>query len=218
PGLRIEMCYPESTMQDLDLYLKQPAHQTPWFTGTDQFSAALDECSWANCEATLRGNMILPPPPQPIERANWGYPNSPLSLCQNTLQGAVWQGLGHCSSPRLDIDNNLSEATGVPENINVDAPRDNETFRILVANFSGIAARPLVNVYCDGRRAATIGAAPDVVPNFSGTSGAEAIGALWRVADVTTHVSGNQTACTVNVLHAAGESRGFNVTYNDARY
>jgi hypothetical protein len=130
----------------------------------------------------------------------------------------VWQGLGYCSSPRLDIDNNLQEATGVPENINVDAPKNGETFRIMVANFSGLAARPLVNVYCDGRRAATIGAAPDVLTNFSGTDGTAAIGALWRVADVTTHVNGQQTTCTVNVLHPPGESTGFDITFDDPRY
>jgi hypothetical protein len=216
PGLRIEMCYPESTTQDLDLYLKQPGQRTPWFTGPSHYFTALDQCSWANCEATLRGGTVLPV--QEVTRANWGYPNSALSLCQNTLQGAVWQGLGYCSSPRLDIDNNLDEATGVPENINVDAPRDNETFRIMVANFSGAAAHPLVNVYCDGRRAATIGADPDVLTNFSGTSGSAAIGALWRVADVTTHVTDKRTTCTIDVLHLPGEDKGFNVTFDDPRY
>ncbi len=216
PGLRIEMCYPESTTQDLDLYLKQPGHLTPWFTGQAQFSTALDQCSWANCEANLRSGEVMPS--QTVTRADWGYARSPLSLCENTMQGAIWQSLGYCSSPRLDIDNNLSEATGVPENINVDAPKDSETFRIMVANFTGLAAHPLVNVYCDGRRAATIGAAPDGLTNFSGTSGNSAIGALWRVADVTTHVSGTQTTCTVNVLHPVGTSTGFDVTFNDGRY
>jgi len=216
PGLRIELCYPESSTQDLDLYLKQPGHLTPWFTGEAQFSSALDQCSWANCEANLRGDAVMPP--QTVNRADWGYPKSPLSLCQNNQQGAIWQSLGYCSSPRLDIDNNLLEATGVPENINVDAPKDSETFRIMVANFTGAGAHPLVNVYCDGRRTATIGAAPDGLANFSGTSGSAAIGALWRVADVTTHVSGTQTTCTVNVLHPPGSSTGFNVTFDDARY
>jgi putative metal-binding protein len=216
PGLRIEMCYPESSTQDLDLYLKQPGHRTPWFTGSAQFSTAFDQCSWANCEATLRDGDVMPP--QTVTRADWGYPHSPLSLCENTLQGSVWQGLGYCSSPRLDIDNNLHEASGVPENINVDAPKDGESFRIMVANFTGTGARPLVNVYCDGRRAATIGAAPDQLTNFSGTSGNSAIGALWRVADVTTHVTGAHTTCTVDVLHPPGERSGFDVTFDDARY
>ena len=216
PGLRIEMCYPESATQDLDLYLKQPGHLTPWFTAEQQASTALDQCSWANCEANLRSSDIVPA--QTVVRANWGYPNSPLSLCQNTLQGPTWQSLGYCASPRLDIDNNLSEASGVPENINVDAPKENETFRIMVANFTGTLAHPLVNVYCDGRRAATIGAAPDALPNFSGSSGFASIGALWRVADVTTHLNGNRTTCTVNVLHPPGTSTGFDVTFNDPRY
>jgi hypothetical protein len=112
----------------------------------------------------------------------------------------------------------LVQAVGAPENINVDAPKDSESFRIMVANFSGTLAHPLVNVYCDGRRAATIGAAPDVLVNFSGTHGGSGIGALWRVADVTTHVSGKQTTCTVNVVHPPGTSSGFDVTYDDPRY
>lgn len=216
PGLRIEMCYPESTTQDLDLYVKQPGHRTPWFTELTQFSSALDQCSWANCEASLRGDSVMPP--VTVTRADWGYANGPLALCENDLQGAVWQGLGYCASPRLDIDNNLSEATGVPENINVDAPRDNETFRIMVANFSGTEAHPLINVYCDGRRTATIGAPPDQLAGFAGLPGSSAIGALWRAADVTTHVTGSATTCSVEVLHPPGSSTGFDATVDDARY
>ena len=75
-----------------------------------------------------------------------------------------------------------------------------------------------MNVYCDGRRVATIGAAPDALTNFSGTVGSMAIGALWRVADVTTHVSGTQTSCAVSVVHPPGSSTGFDVTFNDPRY
>jgi hypothetical protein len=216
PGLRIEMCYPESSATDLDLYVKQPGHHTPWFTGGAHFFTALDQCSWANCEANLRPGDIQPP--QTVTRADWGYGPSPLSLCQNGLQGATWETLGYCSSPRLDIDNNLQEATGVPENINVDAPREGDTFRIMVANFTGAEAHPLVNVYCDGHRAATIGAAPDQLTAFSGTPGNVGIGALWRAADVTTHVNGTQTTCTVTVLHPPGSSTGFDVTQDDARY
>ncbi|MES1187623.1 MAG: PKD domain-containing protein [Myxococcales bacterium] len=216
PGLRIELCYPESTTYDLDLYVKQPGKKTPWFTGTAQFSSALDQCCWANCEANLRPGDLMPA--QTVTRADWGYPTSPLSLCENDLQGAAWQTLGYCASPRLDIDNNLVEATGVPENINVDAPRENETFRVMVANFTGADAHPLVNVYCDGRRVATIGAAPDGLTNFSGTPGSAGIGPLWRVADITTHVTGGVTSCTVDVLHPPGTTTGFDVTVDDARY
>lgn len=216
PGLRIEMCYPESTTQDLDLYVKQPGQKTPWFTDLTQLSPALDQCSWANCEASLRGDSVRPE--RVVPRADWGYLDSPLSLCENTLQGPTWQGLGHCASPRLDIDNNLSEATGVPENINVDAPRDNETFRIMVANFSGTDAHPLINVYCDGRRTASLGEPPDQLPMFVGLPGASAIGAMWRAADVTTHVVGSATTCTVESLHPPGATSGFDLTVDDPRY
>ena len=215
PGLRIEMCYPESATTDLDLYVKQPGFKTPWFTGPSQPYSALDQCCWANCEAQLRSELM---PPQTVTRADWGYANSPLSLCQNDLEGAAWQALGYCASPRLDIDNNLQQASGVPENINVDAPREGETFRIMVANFTGEDAHPLVNVYCDGRRVATVGAAPDTLANFSGTPGGSGIGALWRVADVTTQVSQGVTTCAVNVLHPPNSNTGFDVTFDDPRY
>ena len=121
-------------------------------------------CGWHNCEANIRGSSPLSGAPVP--RADWGYGTSLLAECENGPQGDTWRALGACSNPRLDIDNNLSEGTGVPENINVDRPRDGETFRIMVQNFSGTRARPLVNVYCAGRRVATLGAPPDEGPPF----------------------------------------------------
>jgi hypothetical protein len=87
----------------------------------------------------------------------------------------------------------------------------------MVANFTGDEAHPL-NVYCDGAPNPTIGAAPDQLTGFSGTSGSVAIGALWRAADVTTHVSGSKTTCTVNVLHPPGSNSGFDITQDDPRY
>ena len=70
----------------------------------------------------------------------------------------------------------------------------------------------------DGRRTATIGAAPDGLTNFSGTPGSLGVGPLWRVADVTTHVAGGVTSCTVDVLHPPGSNTGFDVTVDDPRY
>ena len=170
-----------------------------------------DECGWHNCEATIRGLGFT--------RADWGYAPSALSECENGPHGAQWRMLGFCANPRLDVDNNLDEATGKPENINVDVPRDGERFRIMVQNWTGTIARPLVNVYCSGRRVATYGAPPDEVPRFRGTAGDRSVGAMWRVADVTTRLdaAGNVT-CDVDQVHPPGRTTGYDVTYDNPRF
>ena len=216
PGLRIEMCYPESMTQDLDLFLSSPGYAGDWYIDVnDAFQPAREVCGWHNCEATIRGTL---PSGAFYPRAAWGYGNSSLPECEGGPLGAQWRALGFCSNPRLDIDNNLSEGIGVPENINVDAPREAERFRIMVQNFTGTIARPVVNVYCGGRLTSTYGVAPDTVPAFSGTSGFGGIGAMWRVADVTTHVVGGETTCDVESLHAPGSTTAYDVTYDNRRF
>ncbi len=214
PGLRIEMCYPESEVSDLDLYLHRPNSQTPWFEGGTNVndSSTADTCGWHNCEATLRGPSG--------ERADWGYAPSPLEACESGPQGTQWRRVGECTNPRLDIDNNLDEGIGLPENINLDDPNDGDTFRIMVQNFSGDRARPLVNVYCGGTRIATYGASPDELPRFEGDSGFNSFGAMWRVADVTTFVDaeGDTTGCESVALHPPLEQGGYDVTFDDPRY
>ena len=216
PGLRIELCYPESTTVDLDLFLSSPGSASPWFLDpTDKFSATPTACGWHNCEAILRGSMA--PAGIPYPRVDWGYAWSPLAECEGGPLGAEWVALGACANPRLDIDNNLVEGIGVAENINVDAPRDGERFRVMVHNFTGLRARPLVNVYCEGRRVATFGAAPDEVPTFFSTPGG--VGAMWRVADVTTRRDASGAlACDVDLLRPPWRWTGYDVTYDDPRF
>jgi hypothetical protein len=212
PGLRIEMCYPESETQDLDLFLHRPGSTVDWYPrGGTAENITRDACSWANCQAMLRG------PGYP--RADWGYSASPLVECENGPQGDGWRALGFCGNPRLDIDNNLSEGIGLPENINVDTPGDGETFRVMVQNWTGLTARPIVNVYCAGRRIATYGAAPDEVPGFEGLSGDRSPGAMWRVVDVTTRIGADGAlTCEAAALHPPGETTGYFVTYDDGGY
>ena len=216
PGLRVEMCYRESETEDLDLFLSQPGYAGDWYIDTnDAYQPAQEVCGWHDCEATIRGSL---PAGGSYPRADWGYPNSPLSACSGTMLGAQWTALGHCADPRLDIDNNLSEGIGVPENINVDTPGDGESFRVMVQNFTGTMAHPVVNIYCDGARVATYGAAPDELTSFSGVSGYSGIGAMWRVVDVTTHVAAGVTTCDVSPVHPPGMSAGYDVTNDDARF
>jgi hypothetical protein len=108
----------------------------------------------------------------------------------------------------------------VPENINLDNPSDGETFRIMIQNFTGELARPLVNVYCGGVRVATYGASPDELEGFEGVNGGDGIGAMWRVADVTTFVDadGTTTGCESVALHPPGEQTGYDITFEDPRY
>ena len=223
PGLRVEMCYPESEREDLDLFLHRPGDTTNWYPSSfSNANQALPEasCGWHNCEAVIR-QPSHPVTGEPVMRADWGYEDTPLERCENGPLGDQWRMLGACSNPRLDIDNNLSEGIGVPENINVDNPRDGETFRIMVQNFTGGLTRPLVNVYCGGRRVATFGAAPDEVRNFRGPDGSSSIGAMWRVADVTVRVdpaTGETTDCDVQLLHLPGMTTGYYLTLENPSY
>jgi hypothetical protein len=211
PGLRVEMCYPESETQDLDLLVHEPGNFEDWYPpGATAHMPTAHACSWANCEPIIRGTM---------GRADWGYAWSPLDRCQNGPFGGIWQTLGGCANPRLDLDNNLDEGIGVPENINIDAPRDGETFRVMVQNFTGARARPVVNVYCDGARLGTYGAAPDTVPGFQGRSGNFSAGAMWRVVDVTTRVGADGSlGCELVPLHPPRRPRRYFVTQDDGRY
>ncbi len=213
PGLRVELCWDTSTTVDLDLYVHDPRNTRPWFDDTSGPNTSVNDnsCNWSNCEAVLRGTGL---------RSNWGYRTSPLSACENGPHGADWRALGVCGNPRLDIDNNLSKATGVPENLNVDTPRNGERFRVMVQNFTGTAARPIVNVYCGGHLRATVGGAPDTLPDFTGRPGSVSIGAMWRAVDVVTNVdaTGTTTDCAVTPLHAPGATSGFWVTREDPSY
>lgn len=212
PGLRIEMCYPESDTQDLDLYLKRLSTQTAWFDSFDVQYPNVDTCSWYNCEAVLRNNQK--------QRANWGYANSDLAECIGGPQGDSWKALGYCANPRLDIDNNLSQGTGMPENINIDLPRDGDGFRIMVQNFTGDIAHPIVNVYCGGVRTATFGAPPDPVTTFfTPRTSTTTIGAMWRVADVQVRVSEDgAVSCDVEGLHPDGSDSEYFITLDDISF
>jgi hypothetical protein len=110
------------------------------------------------------------------------------------------------------------------ENTNIDLPRNNDTYRVMVHYYGANVtpdptAHPMVNVYCGGLLHATYGAAPDVVPSFNQALGSSQ-GLMWRVADVTTWVdaSGTTTGCTVTPLHPPAQTSGYWVTLNDRSY
>ncbi|MBU1239118.1 hypothetical protein KKF84_13915, partial [Myxococcota bacterium] len=131
----------------------------------------------------------------------WGQADSPLAACEDTSAGSTWQTLGVCKNPRLDIDN--ISTSGIPENINVDTPTNNGTYRIGVYYYSGsLATHPVVNVYCDGVRVATYGYPVSNQVTISDSGGYGCVGDLWRVADVHTTVNSStgEVTCTVTPL------------------
>jgi hypothetical protein len=108
---------------------------------------------------------------------------------------------------------------GIPENINVDLPGDDQMFRIMVHYYSGSGeAHPMVNIYCDGHRVATYGQAPDLVTGYTTSGGFGCQGHSWRVADVLTHVNGGITTCDVTPLHPINQPTGYRVLLNDTTY
>jgi hypothetical protein len=217
PGLRIEMCYPESDHYDLDLYLKRLSTPTPWFTSDNVFDPNLDECAWHNCEAELRGYNMNPP--RSVTHPDWGYANSPLSECVNGPLGSAWANLGYCPNPRLDVDNNLDQSIGLPENINIDQPGDGDGFRVMVQNFQRRTAHPIVNVYCGGDRIATFGAPPDALQDFSGQNSTTSIAAMWRVTQIVTHLEpSGSLSCEVTAIHPPGSTSGYFVTTDDPSF
>ena len=215
PGLRVELCWDRSNDVDVDLYLHRPGSTASWWSSVGASQPTQDACSWANCEAVIRGEL---PDGRPMPRADWGYGRSALSECQDGPHGPTWRMLGFCGNPRLDIDNNLSKARGTPENINIDRPRDGETFRVMAHNFTGTLTHPLVNIYCDGRLYGTYGAAPDLVRGFAATGGF-ARGAMWRAVDVTTRVNAaGETRCELREVHPPGATSGYDVTIDNVRF
>jgi len=211
PGLRVELCSDRTASTDVDLHLHRPGTTTSWFTyslaGAIGSDINLDDCHWATCRAAITGS-----------RAAFGLASSPLASCSGGPDGAAWTTLGECPNPRLEWDG--ANAASLPENTNVDAPEDGQPYRILVDYAAGTGAvHPLVNVFCGGTRAATFGAAPDVVSGFD-TSSPVGTGSMWRVADVRPHVdaTGRTTGCDVSAIHPRGSTTGYAITLGNRSY
>jgi hypothetical protein len=203
PGLRVELCWddlPSGHKHDLDLHLLRRDMGGSWCQSTA-------DCYYSNCDAGSWG------------MGSWGYSSSPLAVCQGGPEGADWISRGSCENPRLDIDNFLQTDTGKPENINVDQPRDGESFRVMAHYYSGPAHEPspLVNIYCNGHRLATYGEAPSLVTGFTDSSSA-CMGATWRVADVITHINAGVLDCEVLALHPIGQASGYRIKIDDKSY
>jgi hypothetical protein len=195
-GMRVELCWDTSTTTDLDLYLHNPTDQAPWFTlGAAGIDDGLNNttCNTSNGVAELRNGH---------PRVNWGYADSPLSAC-NTPSFDGFVPSGRCPNPRAADDNNQQIATGTTERMQLDNPRNGETFRVMVQNFSNAPARPHVFVYCGGEKAASFDA-PPAPSNFVSPSPGT-FGVMWRAADVTAFVdAAGKVSCKAAPLASGG--------------
>jgi hypothetical protein len=203
PGFRVELCWDTTGAADIDLHVHKPGSTTKWFSATGTSGDINpDDCYYYNCKA-------------PSTDVNWGYASTSVDNCSGA-PGGTWPGPS-CHNPRLDLDN--ISTPGKPENINVDNPNEGDKFRVMVHYYGGtVVTHPLVNIYCGGSLLGTYGAAPDTVSGFN-AGGQWNAGPMWRVVDVTTHVSaGTTTGCDLTPLHPAGQTSGYWVTNNDSSY
>ncbi len=210
-GLLVELCWDTSTTADLDLYLHRPSDSAPWFApGSYDVLSGLDSttCNSANCAAGLRYNL---------PRAEWGYPDSELGVCQSASAFADFGAVGRCPNPRSAEDNNQVIANGTAEVIQLDNPGDGDTFRVMVQNFENLIARPTVRVYC-GSRLASESAPPLQPPGFQAPNPG-GFGVMWRPVDVTLEVGadGATTGCAVTPLRHPNGGPSY-VTTNDPVY
>jgi hypothetical protein len=225
PGLRVELCWdrtgnPRATGPeagaDIDLWLQGPRQ-----TGTWGFPPGFEPdhtCGPYNC---FNRDADIPSIFR-ASRPDWGYAATPGGACRTPEGGA-------CKNPRIDVDNNGTNDTAHsdtdPENINVDAPRDGERFRIGAYYWRGaVAAQPMVNVYCGGALRATFGGAmvggtlygSAPVGGFTaGGGGFDRSSSFWRVADVT--LRDGAMNCDVVPLVPRGAASGACVATNTDR-
>ena len=150
-------------------------------------------------------------------RADFGFADSPFSYCQAGPAADEFQALGRCPNPRDGEDNNQSLATGTAERIQLDTPRDAQTFRVMVQNFSNTPAAPHLFVYCGGEKAGAV-LPPKLPPSFVAAT-PRVFGTMWRAADITTHVAspGAVPSCSVTLPVAPGGQTPY-VTIDDASF
>jgi hypothetical protein len=226
PGIRAEGCWDtegQGTAQgqgdDLDLHMAkvndfpQCATSHTWSNLAPACSSVNEDCFYGDCYDDGGGLF------GGGNDVDWGYAASPASAC--TGWGSQSIGALSCNNPRLDRDANgesgecdptVTNPNGSsfngpycgPENINVDHPLNNDRFAVALRFFTQNTQPPVpahahVNVYCDGERVLSAGYDPvagNLYPQLA-TSGGDTGGDMWKVALVTTQVTGAGLTCTV---------------------
>ncbi|HZS40808.1 MAG TPA: hypothetical protein VFF06_28440 [Polyangia bacterium] len=244
PGVRFELCWDHTGGSsaggaDLDLHVHKSGTTTAWF-GASPGSPNTDDCDYDDCNPDSYNCTPFPPlgitcPSVPV--ANW-YPQSALAECSGapaTQGGSTWSGDNMmngnlCPNPRLDVDN--IDTVGRPENVNIDAPKDGDSFRAMVHYYgqdgststNNVEQHPIVNVYCGGTLKATYGQTPNTLGPCPGATCFNkgqgwAKGQMWRVADVKAIVTGGVTTdCTVTPIHPPAALSGYYVTTNNTAF
>ena len=214
PGVRFELCWDKTGSTDIDLHVHMPDSKTSWFenpVGTRN----PDDCYYINCKASN----------YPTGTPQWGYTDSNISACLGSPSGPTWQTkINACHNPRLDIDN--ISTSGVPENTNIDHPKNHETFRAMAHYYSGsVEVHPIVNIYCGGQLKATYGQAPNTLgpcpgPTCFNSGSGFGAGLMWRVADVEalTNAMGDTVDCNVAPIHPPMTTSGYYVTNNNTAF
>ncbi|MFT3707390.1 MAG: hypothetical protein QM817_06950 [Archangium sp.] len=209
-GIRAELCWDTvggdgtSDGNDIDLHFARLQGNTcttrGWNTVCMNSNSSVQDCYWSSSSGCPNSN------PNP----NWGYANSGAAACQ----GWSSKRTAACTNPRLDRDNISCDRAETdptntafcgPENINLDAPANADTFVIGVnhyGNNSGTAnAKPHVNLYCNGARVVSVGYNPATGQTsfpLLNTPGSDTSGDFWTVATIKANVTGgNLTSCDV---------------------
>ncbi len=215
PGVRAELCWDtvgdpfSGGGNDIDLHFARLQGTCATPQGWNTMCAAgngVQDCYYDPSSGCREGSSTPP---------NWGYPDSASTTCLGWSSRRTTGSQG-CTNPRLDRDNiscnkNQQDPTAGdfcgPENINLDNPRDGDTFVVGVnhyGNSSGTAnAKPHVNVYCNGRRVLSIGYNPATGQQWPllRNQGGDNNGDFWTAALVKTNVAGGMiTTCDVTPI------------------
>ncbi|MFT3839837.1 MAG: hypothetical protein QM723_22815 [Myxococcaceae bacterium] len=216
PGVRAEACWDgvgdSSNGNDVDLHFARLQGNTAcngshgWDSSCG-FGNPYDDCYWSSGAGCREYSSSGP---------GWGYNDSASTACLgwSSRRGTGTQG---CTNPRLDrdcitCDPTIDDPTNTdfcgPENINLDNPKDGDTFVVAVnhySQFGSVPAKPHVNVYCNGQRVLSAGFNPvsgqTMFPALIDPGGDDTTGDIWTVATVTTHVAGGAiTGCDTNTI------------------
>ena len=178
-GLRVELCWDTNDKIDIDLHLGKNGATADWDDGTSS-------CYYYDCKGDINyGNEDDNSEYNWDRFIDWGYPET-----MNYNKNGIWTNL---KNPRLDLDNIADGA--IPENINLDNPKDGDTFRVLVRYFQGYCSsawncfwgnynyyttHPVVNIYCGGSLKATYGTAE----TSTQVSGFDDKNDSWKVTEI----------------------------------
>jgi hypothetical protein len=234
PGIRAELCWDtvggdesaNAAGNDIDLHFARLQGVTCAKHGWEDLcgtSSNYQDC-WYNPSSGCRDTSSTAPA--------WGYASSADSACLGWSSKRNPNGTLKCTNPRLDKDNitcdkTVDDPTNTgsgfaggfcgPENINLDNPKDGDTFAVAVnhyANHGGTSnAKPHVNLYCNGARVISVGYNPVTAAAWPTliTGGDDTTGDYWIVGTIKSHVDaqGNVTSCDVATVpsHHADPTR-----------